>query len=67
MAWLAFFALVLWLPVVFTIFEKYPVRKAIVFSFVTAWLFLPPTLIPLPGFPDWSKMTATVTSVTICV
>jgi len=66
MAWLAFFALVLWLPVVFYIFEKYPSRKAIVFSFVTAWLFLPPTVIPLPGFPDWSKMTATVTSVSIC-
>ena len=66
MAWLAFFALVLWLPVVFYLFEKYPLQKAIVFSFVAAWLFLPPTIIWLPGVPDWSKMSATVVSVLIC-
>ena len=66
MAWVAFFALVLWLPVVYYLFEKYPLQKAIVFSFVTAWLFLPPTQIPLPGFPDWSKTTATSVSVSLC-
>lgn len=63
---LALFALIVWLPVVFYLFEKYPVQKAVVFSFVTAWLFLPPIQIPLPGIPDWSKMTATVTSVSLC-
>ncbi len=66
MAWLATFALIVWLPVVFFLFEKYTVQKAIVFSFVAAWLFLPPIQIELPGFPDWSKMTATVVSVSIC-
>ncbi len=66
MAWVAFFALVLWLPVVFYLFERYPAPKATVFSFITAWLFLPPTLIPLSGIPDWSKTTATVFSVTLC-
>ncbi len=66
MPWLAFFALVLWLPVVYYLFEKFPTQKAIVFSFVAAWLFLPPTIIGLPGVPDWSKMSATVVSVLIC-
>lgn len=66
MPWIPFLALVLWLPAVCIVFEKYPFGKAIVFSFVTAWLFLPPTQIPLSGFPDWSKTTATVVSVTLC-
>ena len=67
MPWLATIVLVIWLPTVFFLFEKYSVVKAIVFAFVTGWLFLPPTQIPLPGFPDWSKMTATVISVLMCV
>ncbi len=66
MAWFAFGSLVLWLPVVFYLFEKYPLQKAIVFSFVAAWLFLPPTQISLPAFPDWSKTTATSVSVSLC-
>ncbi len=66
MPWLPFLALVLWLPVVFYLFEKYPTQKAVVFSFVSAWLFLPPTIIILPGVPDWSKMSATVVSVMLC-
>lgn len=67
MAWFAFFVLVTWLPTVFFLFEKYSITKAIVFAFVAAWLFLPPTQIPLSGFPDWSKMTATSVSVSLCV
>ena len=67
MAQLAFLALILWLPAVFFLFEKYSIAKSIVFAFVAAWLFLPPTQIPLSGFPDWSKMSATVTSVMLCV
>ena len=66
MAWVAFFALVLWLPVVIYLFERFTAQKAIVFSFITAWLFLPPTQIPLSGIPDWSKTTATVFSVSLC-
>ncbi len=66
MAWVAFFALILWLPAVLYLFERFPAQKAVVFSFITAWLFLPPTLIPLSGIPDWSKTTATVFSVSLC-
>ena len=62
----ALIVLVLWLPCVVLIFAKFSMQKAIVLSFVTAWLFLPPTTIPLPGFPDWTKMSATVFSVMLC-
>ena len=65
--WVSFLALVLWFPVVLYLFERFPTQKAITFSFITAWLFLPSTQIPLSGFPDWSKTTATVFSVSLCV
>ena len=61
-----YYCLILWFPVVFFIFERLPVPRAIVFSFVSAWLFLPPTAIDLSGIPDWGKMSATVASVLIC-
>lgn len=61
-----YLSLILWFPVVYLVFERMPVPKAIVFSFVSAWLFLPPIAIQLPGIPDWGKMTATVVSVLIC-
>ena len=67
MIYLALGILILWLPIVLVIFEKFPVQQAIVLSFVSAWLFLPPIVIPLPGIPDWSKSTATVASVTLAV
>lgn len=65
MAWLALTALIVWPVATIFIFEAYPPRSAIVIAFVVAWLFLPPTIIMLPGVPDWSKTTATVVSVTV--
>lgn len=65
MIYFAFFALIIWLPIVFYIFEVLPGPKAAVFSFVFAWLFLPTLSIDLKGIPDWSKMTATTFSVTL--
>ena len=67
MIYLALGILILWLPIVLIIFEKFPVQRAIVLSFVLAWLFLPPIAIDLPGIPDWTKSTATVASVTLAV
>lgn len=48
-----------WIPVVFYIFLRYPAQRAVIISFIFAWLFLPVAEIKLPGLPDYSKMTAT--------
>lgn len=48
-----------WIPVVFYIFLRYPAQRAVVVSFIFAWLFLPVADIKFPGIPDYSKMTAT--------
>ena len=65
MIWFGTLMLVIWMPVVYMIFESMPAEKAVVFSFVFAWLFLPPLVIFLPGIPDWTKMSATTFSVTL--
>ena len=56
-------ALFLWLPVVVGIFVSQPPRKAVVISFVFAWLALPNIGYSLPGLPDYTKMSATVMGV----
>lgn len=48
-----------WIPVVIYLFSRYPARRAIVISFVGAWLFLPQAVLPLPGLPDYDKIAAT--------
>jgi hypothetical protein len=48
-----------WIPVVFYIFLRYPAQRAIIISFIFAWLFLPVASFPLPGLPDYTKMSAT--------
>lgn len=48
-----------WIPVVLFLFSRYPANRAIVISFVAAWLFLPEASFQLPGLPDYTKMTAT--------
>ena len=62
-----FFAYVVmfgWLPVVLYIFGKLPTRRAIVFCFITAWLFLPlADLKFVAGIPPYTKMSATCYSV----
>ena len=65
MIYFAIFALLIWVPIVFYIFESLPGPKAVVFAFITAWLFLPTNAIVLSGIPDWSKMTATTFGVTL--
>jgi tetratricopeptide (TPR) repeat protein len=58
--------LLAWPLFVIMIFNMLPPRKAVVYSFVFAWLFLPNISFDLPGVPDYTKMTATVVSVLIC-
>lgn len=55
----AYIALFGWIPAVLLLFAAMPSRRAVVASFMLAWLFLPMMSVPLPGLPDFSKMAAT--------
>lgn len=48
-----------WVPIVFALFIKFPPSRAVVIGFVSAWLFLPEVGLPLPGLPDYEKISAT--------
>lgn len=48
-----------WLPAVLYLFWRWQPPRAVVVSFITAWLFLPQAAFPLPGLPDYTKMSAT--------
>jgi hypothetical protein len=51
--------MLLWFPLVIYIFNVFPARRAIVISFITAWLFLPEAQFILPGIPNYTKISAT--------
>ncbi|WP_233583633.1 hypothetical protein, partial [Corallococcus sp. CA053C] len=38
-----------WIPIVFYLFSRFSPRRAVVVSFVTAWLYLPEAALSLPG------------------
>lgn len=48
-----------WIPVVIGLFSQFKPRHAVIISFITAWLFLPIAEYPLPGMPNYTKMSAT--------
>ena len=48
-----------WIPAVLYLFNRLPAQRALVVSFISAWLFLPQATFPLPGLPDYTKMSAT--------
>ncbi len=48
-----------WIPVVIYLFSRLKPRTAVITAFIMAWLFLPNVSYPLPGFPDYTKMSAT--------
>jgi hypothetical protein len=48
-----------WIPAVLYLFMRFSAQWPIVASFITAWLFLPLAEFPLPGLPDYTKMSAT--------
>ncbi|MEQ9000865.1 MAG: O-antigen ligase family protein [Coleofasciculus sp. B1-GNL1-01] len=57
-AQLAMLALI---PLVLYIFTRFPPPKAVVISFIVAWLFLPQkTAFSFPGLPDYTRVSATV-------
>lgn len=48
-----------WIPVVLFLFSRFPARKAVVISFLVAWLFLPQAELAFLGLPNYTKMSAT--------
>jgi hypothetical protein len=48
-----------WIPIVLYIFATYPPQRAVITSFIAAWLFLPGGSFDIPGLPDYTKMSAT--------
>ena len=48
-----------WIPLVLYLFSQLPVQRALVISFIGAWLFLPQASFPLVGLPDLTKMSVT--------
>ncbi|MEA5509912.1 O-antigen ligase domain-containing protein [Crocosphaera sp. UHCC 0190] len=49
-----------WLPILLSIFTKFSSRRAVIISFLVAWLFLPQRAsFALPGLPDYTRISAT--------
>ncbi len=48
-----------WIPAVLYVFIRFPAQRALVVSFIVAWLFLPIAEYKLPGIPGYTKMSAT--------
>ncbi|MAE59839.1 MAG: hypothetical protein CMJ49_00625 [Planctomycetaceae bacterium] len=57
-----------WIPAVVAIFMFVrPPRRAVVISFLVAWMFLPMAMFEFQGIPDYTKMSATCTGIMICI
>lgn len=54
----AAFALLTYIPFAIALFMFLPPRKAVIWDFLIAWLFLPMSHLPLHGFTDLNKMSA---------
>ncbi len=52
-----------WIPVVILAFAVLPPRRAVISTFLVAWLFLPMVGYDLPGLPDYTKTSATCVGV----
>jgi tetratricopeptide (TPR) repeat protein len=67
MNFLAVISLYIWLPIVVFIFVSRPPQRAVVVAFVFAWLFLPGISWQFSGMPDYTKSSATIFGVLMCV
>jgi hypothetical protein len=56
-----------WIPIVISLFSRLPPRRAVITSFLFAWMFLPMAEYKIPGLPDYTKMSATCWGVLIAV
>jgi hypothetical protein len=48
-----------WIPVTLYLFVRFPTQRAVIISFILAWLFLPQSSFPIPILPPYTKITAT--------
>ncbi|MFM7470881.1 MAG: O-antigen ligase domain-containing protein [Nodosilinea sp.] len=55
---IAALAMFLWIPFVFLLFRALPTQRAIVIAFIIGTLFLPEVQLIIPGFPDYTKISA---------
>jgi hypothetical protein len=46
------------IPVVFYLFVRFPAQRAVIISFIVAWLFLPQASYPIPILPPYTKISA---------
>ncbi|MEG4118336.1 O-antigen ligase domain-containing protein [Microcoleus sp. N9_B4] len=46
------------IPVVCYLFVRFPAQRAVIISFVAAWLFLPQASYPIPSLPPYTKISA---------
>ena len=56
---LVYLAMFGWIPVILFLFKKFPAQQAVIIGFIVAWLFLPQAKFPIPGLPDYTKISAT--------
>lgn len=62
---LVYLAMFGWIPLTLYLFyqfsqsDKLGIERAVVFSFIGAWLFLPEIAFPQVGLPDYTKLSAT--------
>ena len=47
------------IPMILLLFAWLPPRRALIAATIISWLFLPNALYAIPGFPDYSKTSAT--------
>lgn len=57
------FALFGFIPIVFYLFVRFPPQRAVIISFVLAWLFLPQAVYPIPILPAFSKVSSVCYSI----
>jgi hypothetical protein len=56
-----------WIPIVLFLFARLTPRRAVLASFVCAWLFLPVVTYDIPALPDYTKITATCAGVMLAI
>lgn len=59
--------MIAWVPLVQVLFMLLPPRRAVIASYLGAWLFLPVVIYQVPMLPDVTKMLATSVAVLIAV
>ena len=62
---LIYITLLGWIPFCLLLFMVLPPQRAVVVGVVGGWLVLPPSGIPLPGFPDYDKVMAPVAGIAL--